>query len=317
MNVGTAALRARRLLAAVVFLGASVFVTNVSAQSSGETREAAEISDRQIELNEEGVRAIISGDHEKAVAVLSESLAYGEANATYLNLGRAYQKLGNCKEARKALEKALTAPVVDDPPPRVIDKKANQYLAELDEACAKDQPPEAEKDAKADADEGERETEETVEKAEREAEETEDTAEKTAEKAEDTGEDDDSLEDPGPPPESKSGNGLAIASIGAGVAFVGAGVTMHVLASQERLPVYEANEDPDQTVVPFNDQRAAEIEQRANTYDTIGLSANIAGGALIGVGVILLLTDSGTSETSSIHVTPTRDGAAASFRLQF
>lgn len=116
--MGTPAIFMRRVMS-IVALFVFTCISSVGwAQSGDAERESAQISKRQVELNEEGVRAIISGDHQKAVAVLTESLAYGDANATYLNLGRAYQKLGNCDEAREALEKALTSPVVDEPPPR-------------------------------------------------------------------------------------------------------------------------------------------------------------------------------------------------------
>ncbi|MGM0558207.1 MAG: hypothetical protein ACQEVA_17615 [Myxococcota bacterium] len=302
--MGTEATRARGVLSLALLALLTFVALPAWAQSDGETREPAEISDRQIELNEEGVRAIIDGDHQKAVAVLSESLAYGEANATYLNLGRAYQKLGDCEEAREALQNALTAPAVDDPPPRVIDKKAEQYLGELEEECPKEQP----------AEEPQQEEKAEAESAETDAKVQD--PEQTAEK------DPQDVKDPGPAPSQdevdSGGNGLAWASIGVGAAFVGGGVAMHMLASQERAPVYEAGGgDPNVTVVEFNDIEAQEREDRANLYDTIGLSADIAGGALIGVGVVMLLTDSDRSDASSFLIAPTRDGAAASYRLEF
>lgn len=87
-------------------------------------------------LNDEGVQALIAKDYERAVALLNESLALGELNITYLNLGRAYQKLGQCVEAKKAYLNAVSAPVVEEPAQRIVDAKADQYLAELEEECA-------------------------------------------------------------------------------------------------------------------------------------------------------------------------------------
>lgn len=298
-----------RTLAVLVVALVTLMSATGLAQSE---REPAEITDRQIELNEEGVRAIISGDHEKAVAVLSESLAYGEANATYLNLGRAYQKLGNCQEAREALNRALTAPVVDDPPPRVIDKKAKEYLGELDEMCPEEEPADDEKDQKAArGDNG------AEEKAEKKARETEDKAEKTARKADDD-QADQSIEDPGEAPTTRGGgNGLAFATMGLGAAAVGTGIFFHLQATAERNQFWDATEDEDGAVIGFNDRTAAQIEQRANTYDTVGLSADIVGGALIGLGVVMLLTNDDSSESASFNIVPTRGGAAASYRVTF
>ncbi len=97
------------------------------------SREKANITERQTKLNEEAVSHIVKGKPELAVALLEESLAYGEANITYLNLGRAYQKLGNCQKARQVYAKVETAPVVEDPPAEVVNLKTAEYLAELDE----------------------------------------------------------------------------------------------------------------------------------------------------------------------------------------
>lgn len=179
----------------------------------------------------------------------------------------------------------------------MIDKKANEYLAELDEECPDEEPAET------------TETTEPSEETERaQTDKTEPTQETVKDPAPTTGDDE----------VDSGGNGLAWASIGVGAAFVGGGVAMHLLATQERAPVYDAGGgDPDVTVVPFNDQEAADREQRANTYDTIGLSADIAGGALIGVGIVLLVTNSDETETAGLSITPLRNGAAASYRFNF
>ncbi len=90
-----------------------------------------------LDLNDHGVENIVAGNYARAVAQLEEAvLRGGEFNIIYLNLGRAYQKLGNCAKARAALAKAKTAPPVDDPPAKLVAKKADQYLAELPDSCA-------------------------------------------------------------------------------------------------------------------------------------------------------------------------------------
>jgi Flp pilus assembly protein TadD len=115
-----------RVLAALVCIPATSF-----AQASG--GETAEISEAQQTLNDEGVRAMIEGDFAGAVALLERSVRMGEKNVTYLNLGRAYQKLGNCKKARKALVMAKSAPAVKDPTEKEVTDRAEEFLAELDE----------------------------------------------------------------------------------------------------------------------------------------------------------------------------------------
>jgi hypothetical protein len=97
--------------------------------------DKARITERQLELNDEAVSSMVRGKPERSVALLTEALTYGEANILYLNLGRAYQKTGNCVEARKALRSVASAPKVDDPPPTIIDEKAQAFLEELEAEC--------------------------------------------------------------------------------------------------------------------------------------------------------------------------------------
>lgn len=91
---------------------------------------------KQVELNDQAVRAIAADDAVKAVSLLEESNYIGSLNITYLNLGRAYQRLDQCPQARSAYENALSAPKVEQPPPGLVAQKAKQFLAELDEQCA-------------------------------------------------------------------------------------------------------------------------------------------------------------------------------------
>jgi tetratricopeptide (TPR) repeat protein len=115
------------------------------AQDSSSAADPAEQVDGPVEpteeqkaLNDKGVKALIAKDYERAVALLNESLALGEFNITYLNLGRAYQKLGQCEEARNAYLSAVSAPAVEEPAQRIVDAKADQYLTELEEECAEE-----------------------------------------------------------------------------------------------------------------------------------------------------------------------------------
>ena len=287
----------------VIFLPASV--------ASQEARPSAEISERQAELNEEGVRAVIRGDYEKGIAVLSESLAYGEANVTYLNLGRAYQKLGKCREAKNALEKAKTAPAVADPPPEIIDKKADQYLEELEKNCDFDKKaPVADK-----PDEDQAATDEDDSQA----------------SADDSGEDDDteessaeSLDAPSSGTGGESDGGSSVwgwTMLGTGVAIAGAGIIPHVMAANERAPVLEAQSDGN--VIAYDDRDAARREDKANMLNTVGLGMNIGGAVLAGVGTYLIISSGGESKPDKsrdapkilLRASPT--GGRAAIRIRF
>ncbi|QDG54205.1 hypothetical protein FIV42_26715 [Persicimonas caeni] len=120
-----------------ICLGAASTATAQENPTVETSQSKAQISELQTKLNDEAVSAIIRGEPERAVALLNESLAYGEANITYLNLGRAYQKLDKCAEAREAYAKVATAPAVEEPPATVVLQKTEEYLAELDEQDCK------------------------------------------------------------------------------------------------------------------------------------------------------------------------------------
>ncbi|QDG49561.1 hypothetical protein FIV42_02045 [Persicimonas caeni] len=117
---------------------------SASAQESGDDARPAHNeapaapSDAQLELNDRAVENIVEGNYARAVAQLEEAVLRGEFNILYLNLGRAYQKLGNCEKARAALTKAKDAPAVAEPAPHLVEKKADQYLAEIDASCAEE-----------------------------------------------------------------------------------------------------------------------------------------------------------------------------------
>lgn len=111
-------------------------------QSAQATESAARPTDAQLELNDRAVENIVEGNFARAVAQLEEAVLRGEFNILYLNLGRAYQKLGNCDKARAALTKAKNTPAVAEPARDLVAKKADQYLAEIDASCvAEDEAP--------------------------------------------------------------------------------------------------------------------------------------------------------------------------------
>ncbi len=95
----------------------------------------AKLSKKQRQLNEQGVKAMIDGDFEKAVEIFQQSLDLGELNVTYLNLGRAYAKLGRCDEALNHYDRMAVAPRVDAPPPEQLYEILVNYRAELAREC--------------------------------------------------------------------------------------------------------------------------------------------------------------------------------------
>ena len=92
-------------------------------------------TETQLQLFTQGSEAYQADDYEKAIKLFKASLLVGELNITYLNLGRAYFKLGQCKEAREAYAKVRKAPQVRQPPPESVLIRLNEYLVDLDEEC--------------------------------------------------------------------------------------------------------------------------------------------------------------------------------------
>lgn len=71
----------------------------------------------QQNLNDQAVQALTEENYAKAISYLEEALYIGGLNVSYLNLGRAYQRLGNCRKAKEALRKVPEAPRVEKPAP--------------------------------------------------------------------------------------------------------------------------------------------------------------------------------------------------------
>ncbi|MFP4597533.1 MAG: hypothetical protein ACLFVJ_04725 [Persicimonas sp.] len=255
-----------------------------------ERREVA-ITGEQADLNDEAVRAIIGGDHAKAVALLNESLLSVEANVLYLNLGKAYQGLGNCEKARESFEAALEAPVVESPSPEVVDKKVRSSLQELDQECA---AAPSEDDAGADV------------AVQDDTSEQKDTQEpKPAEE-----------ETPvaaAPVEESSSQDIWGMTLVGTGLAVAGGGAAMHLVARSKRAEITDTSSGE---TVPMTQREAADVEDSANLYDTVGLSMAITGGVLAATGTYIWLT-APEEAASTVQVGPTADGWNVAWTLQF
>lgn len=97
--------------------------------------DTGDLTDRQQQLNQEGVDAIDDGDYDTAVERLESSLELGELNITHVNLGRAHQLAGNCQKAEEHFEAANRAPVVDRPTPEQIAETVEDFRDELRGDC--------------------------------------------------------------------------------------------------------------------------------------------------------------------------------------
>lgn len=264
----------RRLIVALCAAQMCMLGSPAWAQDSGDAQETVAPSQAQMTLNDEGVRAMIEGDYAGAVALLERAARQGDVNLIYLNLGRAYQKLGSCKEAREALENAKTAPAVADPPAAEVSKTATSYLAELREEC---------------------ETDSGVEMA-GEQEQAPAGAEPAAPIAEP------SEPSVGQPADEAGGvDYLGWGTSAAGVALIGGGVALHFVAEGERARVTDAELNGSGDISGISQSEAATIEQEANTLDTIGLAMGVTGGLAAAFGTYLLLTDD-SDEGVSVHI---------------
>jgi tetratricopeptide (TPR) repeat protein len=100
-----------------------------------QSQEVTTASRTQRALLQEGLDAHSAGDFATAVARFKEANAEGELNITWLNLGRALQKAGDCQGASEAFEKALTAPAVPRPDAAVVAEAAGGFRDELNKTC--------------------------------------------------------------------------------------------------------------------------------------------------------------------------------------
>jgi hypothetical protein len=244
-----------------------------TGQAGGE--QVATPSARETKLNEEAVLAIINEEYGRAVALLEESRTIGESNVLYLNLGRAYQGLGRCDKAREMLAMVATAPRLADPPATVVEKKAQQYLGELDAQCPATE--EAPKD-------------------EAPRDETEQKVEPKAEQAEPV----QAPEAPAPRTASNTSSNKiwGWTAIGAGVALGGTALALELSAGSKR----DSIAGPDGKTARVSYAEAQTLESDANTLSTVALGCAIAGGVSAGVGLYLLLGDAEEAPQASVSV---------------
>ncbi|WP_168210848.1 tetratricopeptide repeat protein [Persicimonas caeni] len=296
------------LVTLCVAVGVSSVPADVCAQDGGDDvaeSEAPMPSSEQRKLNDEAVRAIGAKDYTRAISYLEESLYLGELNITYLNLGRAYQLLGQCAKARAAYAKVAEAPAVKKPRAAFVESKAQQYQAELDETCPEqDEAPAADESSQTQA-------ADDVEASEA-SEVTVGAKEGANEKPQQGA---DTVERPGnaaPLGGADAGGNAALgwgATVG-GLVLVGGGVGLHLWAESVRdeVSVEQAQFDGQRRVVNISQSQVYEHQSKANTLDTVGLSMGIVGGLSTAAGIYLLVTDD-AEDGGAVSVGPSSDGA--------
>ncbi len=262
-----------------------------------QVQKFVEPSPEQVSLNDTAVRALFAGDLLVAISRLEESNAIGELNITYLNLGRAYQLAHRCAKAREALDKALVAPAVKAPSPKVVESKAREYLGELDKSCGADKghlehPVDTESLASAVA---------AVDRA------VVDARRRQAVQAK--------RRQPAPVLDVDNGHSTwGWTSLIAGTALVAGGVGAHLWAESLRSEVVDA--PVEDGLIQKTEVEAYQTQQRANTIDTISLSTLITGGLAVGVGAYLLVTD-GANEQPAVTLAVGDDGVGLAYSGRF
>ncbi len=104
-------------------------------QAHADDDEIVEPSEAQYQLYQEGAEAFKGEDYNKAIDLFKASLHLGELNITYLNMGRAHYKLGQCQEALEAYIAAERSPKLANPTPAQVQAKLDEYKADLYETC--------------------------------------------------------------------------------------------------------------------------------------------------------------------------------------
>ncbi len=211
-------------------------------------RELVELTDEQVSLNAAGVEALIEENPARAVAFLTDAYRIEPVNILALNLGRAYQFLGQCDRARQKLEQVSELPVVDSPPASRVDQRAQEYLLEVEENCIDDEPADIEAP---DVDEQPSVDEDKPLP--------------------------DSLTSPPPP----QGNKRLMIPVLAGTGLLAAGTIFHLMARSERSQVTDF-EGPINTQITQSE--AIDAQHRANRYDGLALISVIGGALFVGVG---------------------------------
>ena len=117
-------------------LGSLATFALLTAGAASASAQTIELKPTQQNYNEEGVAALRADDFPTAINRFKSALNVGEeANIILLNLGRAYQRAGECTNAKQTYAKVASAPAVAAPTRDEIAAVLKKYSAELPEVC--------------------------------------------------------------------------------------------------------------------------------------------------------------------------------------
>jgi tetratricopeptide (TPR) repeat protein len=119
-----------------VFLWTAVAACVIAVSAPASAQDTTSLTESQLEYNNKGVTLINKGEFEEALGYFQSSLAVGEANITYLNLGRTYTRMERCADAATAFERAEEAPAVSSPSRQEVQSILERYRAELEQLCS-------------------------------------------------------------------------------------------------------------------------------------------------------------------------------------
>lgn len=125
-----------RLIAPLSVVTVFGLVTLLGVGSAGAGQpETVELTETQLELNEGGIDAIADGDYQRAIRFFETALDIGEANLLVANLGRAYQRQGDCEQADQTFQRALQAPTVHQPSRQQVEEAIEKYRQQMKQDC--------------------------------------------------------------------------------------------------------------------------------------------------------------------------------------
>ena len=222
-----------------------------------------EPSPEQVRLNEQAVEALADFNADRAVTLLEAAYELGPINIIALNLGRAYQRAGECEKAHDVLQELPNLAVIEVPPPEMIENRASEYMAEIEEFCWVDDEDDSEP----------------------------------------TERDDELIRPGHEEPLENPYSTYGYIGLGSGAALAATSLGLHLYARSQRNLVTGPDSFDDGLNTRVTRSEALDIESRANLFDSIALGAAITGGVLIGTGIYLLLSGQDQAEPSSFALT--------------
>lgn len=247
--------------------------------AGGTSTERIAPTEKQQELNSLGLDAVSKQNYAKAVSYFEESLFLGELNTTWLYLGRAYKKMGECEEAEYALGQVFDTRHSSERSPEFIERKAADALAALSEQCAED-----------------------------------DGVEPTSDAASSSVDDPGTVEQDTPNGGGRARRGWSIGLMAGGGVFALGGVAAVLSGAAIRRDLDFTTENAAERERPPD---YASRFRRADTLTGVGATAIGLGVVSASVGLYLWLSEPKNRADTTIYVAPGRDAGQVGVRIRF